>query len=290
MTRIHVVTDSGAVFASARTVQQYPITVIPNKINIAGKLYREGVDLTADEAMKLIATRSRPPEIVPPSVEDYAAAYGKLSQSYQAIVSIHISRELSPSWENAREAARQVSGTCNVAVIDSQTICVGQGMLVRLAGQAVVENGDFEAVVNLVRGAVERIYSVYYVESLTYLLHNRFMSESRTLLAAMLGIKPFLSIEEGRLLVTEKVRTRSQAVERLVEFLTEFDELDDAAIVQNRPHITEQTRTLQDRFSVDFPGRHFPYTLYGATLAALIGTDATGLVVLEKEIELDDDF
>lgn len=289
---IHIVTDSGAVFTNARTIQQYPVTVVPNKINIGGKLYRENVDFTADEAMKIIATQTRPPEIIPPTVEEFAAIYGRLSRTSTAIVSIHTSREISQSWQNAREAARQVSGSCEVAVVDSQTICVGQGMLVRLGSQAILEGREFEDVVNVVRGAVERIFSVYYVESPLYLQRSELMSESRTILLAMLGLKPFLSIEDGRLIVTEKVRTRSQAVERLVEFLTEFEELEDAAIIQNRPHITEQTRILQDRLAVDFPGRHFPYTLYGASLAALIGADATGVVVLEKETELDeyDDF
>jgi DegV family protein with EDD domain len=290
MSQIHIVTDSGAVFSNPRTVQQFPLTIVPNKINIGGKLYREGVDLTHDEAMRLVATQRKPPEIVPPSVAELAAIYNQIARQHPAIVSIHTSRELSQSWQNAREAARQVSGTCEVAVVDSRTICVGQGMLARLGCQAALETDDFEAVVKAVRGASERIYSVFYVESLDYLRQNQIMSESRTLLAAVLSIKPFLSMEEGRLTVTEKVRTRSQATERLVEFLAEFDSLDDAAIIQSRPHISEQTRTLQDRFAVEFPGRHFPGTQYGASLAALVGTDATGVVILESEQEDYDEF
>ena len=93
------------------------------------------------------------------------------------------------------------------------------------------------------------------------------------------------NLEDGKLVVTEKVRSRAQAIDRMVEFLVEFDELDDAMIVQNRTHITEQARLLQDRLSVEFPGRHFPYTMYGMALAVMIGGDATGVVVLEKETE-----
>jgi DegV family protein with EDD domain len=283
MSKIHVVTDSGAVFTTPRTMSQYPLTIIPNKITIAGKTYREGVDLSHEEILRLIATHKQPPTITPPSNAEYAALYTRLSSTTPKIISIHTSRELSPNWRHAREAARQVSSSCEVAVVDARSICVGQGMLVKLACQTVLAQDDFEAVIQIVRGAVERIFTTYYVESLDFLLHNQIMQPSRTLLAAILGIKPFLSIEEGRLLVTEKVRTRSQAVERLVEFMAEFEELEDAAIIQNRPHITEQTRALQDRFAVDFPGRHFPYVQYGASLAALIGLDGAGIVILEKE-------
>jgi fatty acid-binding protein DegV len=150
-------------------------------------------------------------------------------------------------------------------------------------GQAILDGADFETIVKKTRSAVERLYAVYYVESLEYLHKNQIMSNSRTILGAMLGIKPFLSIEEGRIIVIEKVKTRTQAIERLVEFLIEFEDIDDAVIIQPRTHITEQTRIIQDRLSMEFPGKHFPYTLYGASLASLIGTTATGIYVLESE-------
>jgi fatty acid-binding protein DegV len=105
----------------------------------------------------------------------------------------------------------------------------------------------------------------------------------------MLQIKPFLAMEEGHLRPMEKVRTRVQAVERLVEFAVEFTEIEEAVILQPKAHVTEQTRMLQDRLAVEFPGRHFPHALYGPSLAALIGPDATGLVVLESEIDEDED-
>ncbi|MEO0594915.1 MAG: hypothetical protein AAF126_02270, partial [Chloroflexota bacterium] len=61
--------------------------------------------------------------------------------------------------------------------------------------------------------------------------------------------------------------------------------------VQNRAHITEQARQLQDKLAMEFPGRHFPYTMYGLVLAVLLGGDATGVMVLESEMEsLSDGF
>ncbi|MCU0511541.1 MAG: DegV family EDD domain-containing protein [Anaerolineae bacterium] len=285
MPPVHIVTDSSAVFNSPRTVPQYPVTVVPNRINLGGKLYRDGIDLTTEEMLKILAGRTTPPEILPPTVEDYAAVFARLAPQSAGIISIHASRELSPSWHNGRLAAQQLGGTCAIAVIDSRTLCAGQGMLVRLAWQALLAGSDFDSTVNQVRSAVDRIYALYYTESLPFLWHHRLLAESRMLLAAMLNIKPVISIEDGRLLVTEKVRTRSQAVERLVEFVAEFEHLEEVVIIQNRPHITEQTRILQDRFAIEFPGRHFPYLACGVALAAWIGIEAAGVVILEKEMD-----
>ncbi|MEQ8671664.1 MAG: DegV family protein [Aggregatilineales bacterium] len=290
MPEIRIVTDSGAHFSNPYFVSQNQITVIPNKIDIGGKIYREGIDINATDAMQLIARQSIAPTVTAPSVAEYVEMFTRVSHHCEAIVSIHTSREISLSWQNARAAAQQLSGHCEIAVVDSQSICAGQGMLVRVAVQACEQEGTVDDVVRKVRGAVERVYSMYYVENVDYLLQNKIMSASHTILGKLLGIKPFLTVEEGRLVAVEKVRTRTQAVERLCEFAVEFAEIEDAVILQHKTHTTDQARMLHDRLSQEFPDRAFPTTVYGTFLATLIGADATGIVILEEEMELEDDF
>jgi DegV family protein with EDD domain len=285
MPKIHIVTDSGARFSNPRLIKHYPVTILPNEIEIAGKRYKEDIDLTTEEALRLISTQKIPPKVIPPSGNDYAELFSRLSYHYDAVISIHPSRELSDSWQNGRRAAQQVSGQCEIAIVDSQSLCAGQGMLVRVAARAAQEHEDVEDIIQAVRGAVERIYSVYYVDDLNYVRVNGIMKPSHAILSTKLGIKPFVSLEEGNLIVIEKVRTRSQAIERLVEFLVEFIELDDAVILQHRNAISEETRLLQDRLSVEFPGQHFPFVMYSGTMATYLGTTATGVAVLEKEVD-----
>jgi len=291
MANIHIVTDSFAHFINPHFVHQHPVTVVPNKINIGGKLYREDVDISAEEAVRLIAQQSFAPQVTSPSVADYAAIYSKLTRHHDAIISIHASSHLSPSFQNAKAAAAQTPGPCEIVVIDSQTMCAAQGMLVRFTAKSLEKSNSMDELIRLIRGTIERLYSIYYVESIDYLLQNKILSASHGILGAMLSIKPFLTIENGILMPIEKVRTRTQAVERLVEFLVEFETIEDVVILQHKTHMSEQTRMLQDRLALEFPGRYFPYAIYGASLAALIGTDATGLVVLEGEMEqIDDDL
>ena len=161
---IQIVTDSCAQFTQPYFLQQHPVTVVPNKISIAGKSYREGVDLSAEEALKLIVHQPYAPVITSPTEAQFVEVYSLLSRNCDAIISIHPSRELFPSWQNAMAAARQLSGHCPIAVIDSQTMCVGQGMLVKIALKATTQEHLLDDMVRIVRGAVERIYSIYYVE------------------------------------------------------------------------------------------------------------------------------
>lgn len=285
MPNIHIVTDSGAHFTNPHFIQQQPVTIVPNKISISGKTYSEGVDLDTETGLRLIAHQPYAPVVYSPTKTDFIEVYNRLARTNDAIISIHPSREIYSSWENARAAARQLAGHCQIEVIDSQNLSAGQAMLIRLALRLIEQQQTVDDIVRLVRGAVDRLYSMYYVESIGYLLQNKILSPSHTVLGTMLGIKPLLAIENGHLQPVEKVRTRTQAVERLVEFVVEFTEIDDVVILQNKSYMSEQTRMLQDRLAVEFPGRHFPYALYGPSLAALVGTAATGVVVLESETE-----
>ncbi|RMF78359.1 MAG: DegV family protein [Chloroflexi bacterium] len=286
MANIHIVTDSGAHFANPRFVQQFPVTIVPNKVIIDGKTYREGVDLAHEEALKLIEYHKTTPQVQAPTQAEYYAVYEQLVRRSSGIISIHPSRQLSTSWHHAMAAARELTGHCPIEVIDSRAISAGQGMLVRSAVREMDAAESFDGFVRTLRGAISRIYSVYYVETIDYLLQNNVMTSSHVVLGSMLGIKPILTMDDGLLKPMEKVKTRTQAIDRMVEFVSEFDGIEDAAILQNRNFMTEQARILQDRLAVEFPGQYFPHTIYGPSLAGLIGPDATGLVVLENEADV----
>ncbi|HRF95503.1 MAG TPA: DegV family protein [Aggregatilineales bacterium] len=280
---IYLVTDSGAQFAQSYFIEQNRVLVLPNRLEIDGKLYREGIDITAEDVIRRMSKMGISPIIHSPSVDDYLEILGKLSTTGKPIIVITSSREMFSSWANARLAKQQL-GNESIHVVDSQTVCAGQGMLVKVAVRAITEGKPAHEVVRLVRGASERIFTLYYSESLQPKIHRQVMGDSHALLGLMLNIKPFFAIEHGRLSTVEKVRSRSQALERLIEFAIEFTDIEDILISQYKVAMTEQTRQLQDRLAAEFPKHKFPYALYGATLASKIGTEATGIVILEQEL------
>lgn len=291
MPRIQIVTDSGARFSNPRLVRHFPVTILPNIIEIGGKRFQEGVDLDTETAFELMSRQDHPPKVIPPSENDYAELYARLSHFCDAVISVHPSRELSESWRNGRLAAQQVNSGCEIAVVDSQSLCAGQGMLIRVAARAAQELDSAEEVIQTVRQAVNRIYSVYCVGDVSYLRAKGIMKPSHAILSAHLEIMPFVSLEDGQIIVIEKIRSRGDVIERLVEFLVEFTELEDAVVLQDKKQISEETRVMQDRLALEFPGQHFPFTMYSATMASFLGAKATGVAVLEKESDdLDDDF
>ena len=291
MPRIHIVTDGGATFSNPRLIRHFPLTVLPNQIEMDGELLVEEPELDREEVFRRFARLKTAPRVIPPSEADYAELFTRLAHYFDVVISIHPSRELSQSWRNGRQAARQVDADCEIAVVDSGSICAGQGMLVRAAARAAHDKLGSDEAIKAVRQAANRVYSMYCVGSQNFLGDNRILSPSHAILARRLGIKPFVSIEDGKIVVVEKVQRRLQAIERLVEFLVEFETLEDVVMLQHQRPISDESRMLHERLALEFPGQHFPFTMYSAAMAAWLGPGAIGVAVMEKEAdELEYDF
>ncbi len=287
MSKIRIVTDSSAQFLDPALVRRHGITIVPVTIRFGDRAFREGVDLDAEGFFHYILTEGMPPPTLEaPSVADYTEAISRVMYETDRILVLTMARGLSDSWHNAQAAAHLLQGRCDIVVVDSMTTSIGLGFLVETAARAAEATASLESVVRIVRGAVPRVYAVFYVETLDYLLRARLIGEAQAILGKMLGIKAFLTIEDGELITMEKARTRSQAVDKLIEFVAEFATLNNLVILQNTPQITEQTRLLQDRLALEFNGRDFPVMMYGPTLGTHLGPDGVGLVVYEAEEEV----
>lgn len=286
MGSIRVVTDSSAQFLTPSFVNQHAVSVVPASIRFGDQVFHEGIDLDEEGFFRRILTEGTPPPVLQaPTVEDYMGVLGGLVGRADHILVLPMAHGLSDSFRNAQVAAEALRGRSDIIVIDSMTTAVGLAFLVETAVRAAERTESLEAVVRVVRGAVPRIYSVFYVETMDYLFRANLIGEAQAILGKILGIKPFLTIEDGNLVTMEKVRTRVQAVDKLLEFVMEFASVEQLVIVQNTPHITEQTRMIQDRLALEFPGREFPVLMYGPTLGCHLGPDGVGIIIFESEEE-----
>jgi fatty acid-binding protein DegV len=98
----------------------------------------------------------------------------------------------------------------------------------------------------------------------------------------MLGIKPFLTLEEGEIQPMEKVRTREEALEKLGDFVAEFDAVEQLAIIRGMHERSSEIEFLLERLSGLFPELKVPIIHYGPVLASHIGPDNLGVIVYES--------
>lgn len=278
MPQVKIITDSTAEI-SPELAESLGITVLPLQIQLGNKSYREGIDLTAKEFFNKLARATLTPVLVPPSVQQFEQTLDELLKQTDEIVMIFNSSKLSKTFANAHRAAMPLMGRAKIRVIDSQLISTGLGMIVTSAGRAAVQGADVEEVVRLTRGLIPRTYIAAFAETLDYLERSGRIRKAQAILGTFLNIKPLLILEEGEIVVLEKVRTRAKAVEKLVEFIIEFTHIEKMDVLHSTT--PEDVALLIEQVNLQLPNLDMKVEMYGPSLGAFLGPGALGVVVYE---------
>ena len=280
MSRVYIVTDSAAIIEPA-VAKRLNITVVPLTVRIDDQDYQDGTDLSHEELLLRMARQRVHPRIISPTADQFRRIYSRLTRHTDQIISLHSSASLSLVHREAQIAAREFLGRCDIVVMDSETLSLGLGILVQEAAQLANIPIPLGEIMRQIRGVIRRIYIVLIADTLDYLEYSHLISPAQAILGTMLGIKPFLAIEDGEIIPMEKVRSRERAIDKLAEFAGEFSDIERIAILQSTPYPTEKTRMLLERLELIEPRHEFPILLYGPLLASHIGPDGMGLVVYE---------
>ncbi|MGB3903344.1 MAG: DegV family protein [Anaerolineae bacterium] len=278
MGQVRIVTDSTAEL-SPDIARELGISVIPLNIHVGRDRFRDGIDIAAQElSAKLESTDSLPFTTAPP-LHVFEDTYRTLGNETDDILSIHLSAKLSRTVDLARRAATSLIGQRRIAVVDSLTTSLALRTLVKAASEIAGEGVSLDEVVRLVRAMIPHVYLVFFVESLEYLERGERIGRAEALLGTMLSIKPLLIIEDGEILPLEKVRTRSNGLDRLYEFVTEFPHLEKIAILKGANAVTPAE--LVDRLRLAYPRIDLDVITYGPVLATHLGPEAIGIFVYE---------
>ena len=215
---VALVTDSTA-YLPAAVVDAHGIGVVPLHVVIAGTEYSEGVDVsTAEVATALRAFK--PVSTSRPSPQAFLDAYEKAAAGgAEAIVSVHISADMSSTVESAHLAAQH--SPVPVTVVDSRSLGMAMGYAVVSAAELATGGASAEDVAAVARSRSEASTVVFYVDTLEHLRRGGRIGAASALLGSALAIKPILGLEDGHIRPLEKVRTSSRALARLEELAVE---------------------------------------------------------------------
>jgi DegV family protein with EDD domain len=212
---VAIVTDSTASLP-AELVAERGILVVPLQVVIGATVYDEGADgatpdlvAAALQEWKPVST-SRPGPATLLDVYESAAREGATQ-----IVSVHISGDMSGTFESAQLAARDAS--VPVLTVDTRQVGVATGYAALAAADVVAAGGSAEEAAEAARARAEASSSLFYVDTLEYLRRGGRIGAAAALLGGALSVKPLLKIEDGKVASLERVRTSVRALGRLEE-------------------------------------------------------------------------
>ncbi len=253
MTRTAILTDSSA-YLPPDLIEEYSIHIIPLTILWGTETIRDGVELTPDQFLQRLENDPIHPTTTQPNPEDFQTIYEELAADHDAIVAPLISSKLSGTVNSAQVALETFSAV-PVRVIDTQSTSMGLGFAVLAAAKAAAQGADLDKIEQAAHTAAEDTRIIFVVDTLDYLHKGGRIGGAKKLMGSILSIKPVLHINEGGVDALESVRTKSKAVDRMLELVTQHADGCPARVAVVHAGSTEEAeevkQQLEERIACD---------------------------------------
>ena len=279
MPRTCIVTDSTAYFTKSTFAGQEHVTTLPHFIQVNDRLLPDSKDLSIYFPS---SPNNQPPRAFPPSVEAFRNAYISLGMKYKEIVVILLSSHLSQATANAHLATQASKSPANIFIIDSLNTAIGLGLLVQAAAEYTHRGFSGVEINHLVRGMINHIYSVFCLPDLSHLYRSGQIDPAQAIVGEMLGVIPFFTLENGKLVHTQKIRSPRHLVDIMYEFVAEFENLKYLALLQGITTYEQESRNLRDRISQNVRTTPLCEHSLSLALATILGPHSIGLVAMEN--------
>jgi DegV family protein with EDD domain len=223
MPKISIVTDSDSSLPES-VASKYGILQVPISIRFGEECFETGLDINDKTLFERVDREGKLPTTAAPTPGNFADAFKSAFQKdgSKELICFCISSAMSATLEAAQIAARDVLPDRKITVVDTKTLSVAQGFMAIAAAEAAAKGASVSEIIELTASIRDRSHIYGALASLKYLSMSGRVSQLAAGMAGMLNIKPILSVQNGKLDMLEKVRTRKKAWERVIE-LTKVD-------------------------------------------------------------------
>ena len=273
---VRIVTDSTADLTEEQQ-QAAGITVVPLNVHFGDQVFRDHVDLTADEFFRRLKASPQLPRTSQPSVGVFEEVFQKLRDGGDEIVSVHLSSKVSGTYNSARMAAQSVDQD-RIEVVDSLSTSMALGFMALEGAQLARAGKDRKVIAERLRALVPKARVICVVDTLTYLERGGRIGKARALLGSLLNVKPILQLKDGEVVPLGRARGRPQGLSRLVELLGRDGHVSQLAIMHGAA--LADAEQLRERVAASYPGLDILLTEIGAVLGTHTGPGMIGFTYL----------
>lgn len=214
---IKVVTDT-ATGLTKELAAQYDIELVPLVVMFGSEVLRDGVDITNEGFLRRLAESKEFPTTSQPPVGDFVDVFKKYLDAGHEVLCITLSSLLSGTYNSAETARKQLGGD-KITLVDSRTLAAAQSMIVIEAARMAQAGKSMSDIVGRLDRMIAGSHLDIVLDTLEYLVKGGRVSGLQGFFGTLLQMKPILTIQDGRLIPLERIRTRSKAMERMREIV-----------------------------------------------------------------------
>ncbi len=214
---VTIVTDSTAYLAED-IINEYDIKVVPLNVSINGEAFQEGSRYSNHDYYQRLRSENIFPTTSRPSAGDFYEVFSKIDPG-DTIIGVLISTGISGALYSA-EVARGMLPEREIILVDSRYTVMALAFQVIRAAEMAREGHEVTAILAEMERIREGTVLHFLVDDLEYLYRGGRLTRVEKLLGNVLQIKPILYMNEGKIMVYEKVRTKNKALDKILADFT----------------------------------------------------------------------
>ncbi len=285
--KIALITDSIADIPQ-ETIDRHQIHLIPINLIIEGSTFLDKVSIKPDQIYSILDQVKEYPTSSQPPLKTVEKMLNFLSQYYESIIVVSVSKELSGTWNVFSRAAQplQKQGK-KISIINSRLNSGAQGLLVQKAAQLIEKELEHEEIVEILEEKIKQTSIFVSVATFKYMVRGGRVSPMKGLLGKVLNLKPIVSLdEEGRGTAFARSFSRRGSTKKIVDIIKGIKEkspVESYCIVH--AGAPEKAQSYRDIFS-RMLGKEPDYVVEISPIVALsAGLGAVAVAVMTGEEE-----
>lgn len=221
MAKIAFVTDSTA-YIPVELIKKHNITVAPQVLIWGDQTFQDGVDIQPDEFYARLKGSKTMPTTSQVSIVTMQTIFHNLTDKGFDVVGVFISGKLSGTLQSAMQGRDALGSAAEkITIIDSNSTAMAMGFQILNAARAAENGASVADCKALVEKAREHTGVYFAVDTLEFLHRGGRIGGGQRFIGSALNLKPILAVKDGRVEAEDRVRTKSKALDRVLELVRE---------------------------------------------------------------------
>lgn len=221
---IKIITDSTADI-DLEYAKKLDIEIVPLKVIIDGKEYKDRIDLQPDQFYQLLQDSEVLPTTSQPSPQDFLTLFEDAKNNNDSVIVMTLSSVISGTYQSAN-IAKDLAEYENIFIIDSLAATQMLRLLVLKAVALREMKIDVKEMVKTLEEYKTRIRIFAFVDTLEYLYKGGRLSKTAAAAGTLLKFKPIIGLKEGKLEMFAKARGTQKTTTKIIDLIHEDGEID----------------------------------------------------------------
>lgn len=283
--KVAIVTDSTASLPR-EIVEQYNIGIVPISLYFQGKVYRDWVDITPNEAYELFLQDPEAFATSPSSPGHYLDIYREVSNQAEGILCITLSSKLSTGYEMAcvaKEQAKTELPQTSIEVLDSQNVTASEGFIALAAARAATEGKGLAEVTKVAEEIRDKVTFLILLETIRHVYRTGRIPKVAAQVGSVLSIKPILTISSGLVRFAGAVRNKEHGINRLLQLMGTKVGQSPIHVAVMHAYAPDEAERLKERVASEFNCVELFITEFSPVMGYACGVGTVGFAFYRED-------